>query len=68
VTWIIDDVDVVHFRHCMMMFGQPTPYKSAAKTAEEMVEHLARHDVSNNHSAPTSLAPCEQCILGLPVE
>lgn len=65
--WIIDDTEVVHWSYCQMIHGNVTPYRTTIETNEAMVANLARPDVSNNHSAPSPVVPCDHCILGLPV-
>jgi hypothetical protein len=66
--WVLDETDVVHHAYCSLIYCTQTPYKAAARDNLEMVDWLAREDVSNRHSAPSMLAPCEQCILGRPIE
>jgi len=68
LRWVVDEVEVVHCVHCMMIHGKATNYVSAAKTIDEMVANLARPDYIDRHFAPSVLVPCDQCLLGLPVE
>lgn len=69
MSFIVDEYDVVHHGYCQMILESSTPYNNGATTNEEMLAVLARPDVANNHSRPhTQLAPCDQCILGLPVD
>jgi hypothetical protein len=68
MKWVIDDYEVVHHSFCSMIYGNATPYGSAAKNEDEMCASLDRLDIANKHSAPSPLVPCDQCLLGLPVE
>ena len=68
--WVIDSVEVVHHPWCLMIAGGEAPvrYGSLAKDNAEMIEHLARPDVSNNHEGPSPLQACGQCVKGEPID
>lgn len=66
--WVIDSVDVVHHRFCQMIFEDATTYHTKPETNAEMIEHLARPDVKDRHHKASVLDPCDQCVLGLPLE
>lgn len=68
MRWVIDDVEVVHVKHCAMAFGRAVDYKVVIATTEAMAEHLARPDTKDRRTAPGPLVPCDQCILDLPLD
>lgn len=69
MRWVIDTVDVVHVnRHCEMVFEHATDYKVTVPTTEAMVEHLAKPNIGQGHRGQSWLAPCDQCILDLPID
>lgn len=68
MKWVIDDVEVVHVKHCAMVIAPATDYKVSIPTTEDMAAHLARPDVKDRRSAPSPLVPCDQCILDLPLD
>lgn len=71
MKFVIDEVEVVHAtKHCESVYMSATPYfpKAGVDTIEKMVAHLAVPDVSNGHQDASPLAPCDQCLLDLPVD
>lgn len=69
--WVIDEYEIVHVsKHCESSYEPTTDYHpvKTVVTIEDMIAHLARPEVRDGHSAPGLLAPCDQCLLNLPLD
>lgn len=64
-SFVIDSVSIVHRAFCSLAITPSQHYGCAPRSNEEMAEHLQRMDISNGHSAKSSLdlTPCPQCVL-----
>lgn len=62
--WVIDEVEVVHTHRCSDIQEPGQDYFTAARTATDLIEHLARPDIANGHTAPSNIIPCDNCIRG----
>lgn len=62
--WVIDDVEVVHTHRCADILHPIADYFTAPRSATTLIEHLARPDIANGHTAPSNLVPCDNCVRG----
>lgn len=69
--WVIDSAKIVHVsKHCEWVCLRTTDYHpvKTVVTITDMIEHLARPEVRDGHTAPGLLVPCDQCLLNLPLD
>lgn len=61
--WVIDELDIVHAHRCGSIEEPSSDYFPIARTATDLLAHLARPDSHERHQGPARIVPCDDCVV-----